>query len=270
MATKKSRSTAVAVQKPLPLAKVGEGALADAVGPSVELAKVLGAGGEFVSQEGVVRITGRGYATSGDVVPEAEIFYAKGSMPRSHGPWLGEADKVAWVDEATGLECIMMREHPEGFLRGFVGVPSTHPLFGWDHDAVPASLGIEVHGGLTYSRICDDGPNPRRRLITEYRRICHVVVGELPLQHATDHRAGQGQWWFGFDCNHIFDVVPSRVGDRQSLIGVGIEARYRDDGYVVREIRNLAAQLAAIRDGRPIPARDGPPLPPIGLEPSVG
>ncbi|WP_338468993.1 hypothetical protein V3I01_01080 [Sphingomonas sp. gentR] len=64
--------------------------------------------------------------------------------------------------------------------------------------------------------------------------------------------------------------MPSRVGDRQSLIGAGIDARYRDDGYVVREIRNLAAQLAAIRDGRPIPARDGPPLPPIGLKPSVG
>ncbi|WP_341209806.1 hypothetical protein [uncultured Sphingomonas sp.] len=113
-------------------------------------------------------------------------------------------------------------------------------------------------------------PNPRRRLITEYRRICHVVVGEVPLQHATDHRAGQGQWWFGFDCNRIYDVVPSRVGDRQSLMGSGIEVRYRDDGYVGREIRNLAAQLAAIRDGRPVPARNGPPLPPIGIEPRVG
>jgi hypothetical protein len=89
-------------------------------------------------------------------------------------------------------------------------------------------------------------------------------------RHASRTGRGQGQWWFGFDCNHIFDVVPSRVGDRQSLIGAGIDARYRDDGYVVREIRNLAAQLAAIRDGRPIPARDGPPLPPIGLKPSVG
>lgn len=270
MATKKTRSTAVAVQKPLPLAKVGDGVLADAVGPGVELAKVLGASGEFVSQEGVVRITGRSYATSDGVVPAAEIFYAKQGMPRAHGPWLGEADKVSWIDEATGLECIMLREHPDGYLRGFVGVPSTHPLFGWDHDAVPASLGIAVHGGLTYSRICDDGPDPRRRLITEYRRICHVVVGEVPLQHATDHRAGQGQWWFGFDCNRIYDVVPSRVGDRQSLMGSGIEARYRDDGYVVREIRNLAAQLAAIRDGRSVPARDGPPLPPIGIEPRVG
>lgn len=267
MATKKSRSTAVAVQKPLPLAKVGKDALADAVGSGVDLAKVSGAGGEFVSQDGVVRITGRGYATSGDVVPEAEIFYSKREMPRAHGPWLGEADKVAWVDEASGLECIMMREHPEGFLRGFVGVPSTHPLFGWDHDAVPASLGIEVHGGLTYSCICDDGPNPKRRLIKELRRICHVVVGEVPLQHATDHRAAGGQWWFGFDCNHVYDVVPGELRDRQSSGGGGIEARYRDDGYVVREIRNLAAQLAAIRDGRPVPARDGPPLPPIGLEP---
>lgn len=271
MAIKKAnRSTALAVSKPLPLAKGRDGALADAVGSSVDLSRVSGTGGEFVTQEGVVRVTGRGYATSDGVVPNADIFYAKPGMPRSHGPWLGEADKVAWVDEATGLECIMLREHPEGFLRGFVGVSSTHPLFGWNHDAVPASLGIEVHGGLTYSRICDDGPNPRRHLITEYRRICHVVVGEVPLQHATDHRAGGGQWWFGFDCDHIFDVVPNRVGDRQSLAGAGIDARYRDDGYVVREIRNLAAQLASIRDGRRVPPREGLPLPPIGLEPRGG
>ena len=265
-----NRSTALAVPKPLALAQVGERALVEAVGSSVDLSRVSGTDGEFVSQDGVVRITGRGYTTSGGVVPEADIFYAKQGMPRSHGPWLGEADKVAWVDKATGLECIMMREHPEGFLRGFVGVSSDHPLFGWDHDAVPASLGIEVHGGLTYSRICDDGPNPKRRLITELRRICHVVVGEVPLQHATNHRASPHQWWFGFDCNHVYDVVPSQVRDRQNSASAGIKAMYRDDGYVVREIHNLASQLAAIRDGRLIPARDGPPLPPIGLEPRIG
>jgi hypothetical protein len=44
-------------------------------------------------------------------------------------------------------------------------------------------------------------------------------------------------------------------------------AEYRDDAYVIREITNLAAQLKAIADGEPVPAREGPPLPPIGLEP---
>lgn len=64
--------------------------------------------------------------------------------------------------------------------------------------------------------------------------------------------------------------MPGESRDRQNSRGAGIEARYRHDGYVVREIRNLAAQLAAIRDGRPVPLRDGPPLPPIGLDPRIG
>jgi len=265
-----TRSTALAVPKSQVITGTGETTLATAIGRNVDPAKIAGAGGEIVRQDGVIRISGREYATSSGIVPAAEIYFAKDGMPREQGPWLGEADKVSWVDSATGLECIMLRDHPDGFLSGYVGVPEGHPLFGWDHGAVPADMGIDVHGGLTYSRICDDGPSPTLRLIREVRRICHVFVGSVPLTHATDHRVGEGQWWFGFDCNHVYDVVPSQVRNRRQSTGAGIEAVYRDDGYVVREIRNLASQFAAIRDGRPIPARDGPQLPPIGLGPRAG
>jgi hypothetical protein len=231
-----------------------------------------GTDGEIVSQDGVVRISGRDYSTTAGMVPAAEIYFAKDGMPDEEGPWLGEADKLAWVDPATGLECIMLRDHPNGFLSGYVGVPESHPLFGWDHEAVPSNLGIEVHGGLTYSRICGEGPSPQPRLITEVRRICHVVVvvGTAPLRHGSDHRVHEGQWWFGFDCNHLYDVVPGRKYDRPRFMGAETDAEYRDDGYVVREIRNLAAQLKAIQDGRPIPAREGPPLPPACLDPRAG
>lgn len=272
MAKKKTgtRSTALSVPKPQSLANVGQEALSTSIGRHVDPAKIAGAGGEIVRQEGVVRVRGRDYATSDGIVPAAEIYFAKDGMPREEGPWLGEADKVSWIDPATGLECIMLRDNPRGFLSGYVGVNEGHPLFGWDHRALAVDLGIEVHGGLTYSQICDDGPSPEPRLIRELQRICHVVVGEVPLRHATAHRAGDGQWWFGFDCDHMYDVVPGDVRDRRSSAKTGIDAEYRDDGYVVREIRNLAAQLAAIRDGRPVPPRDGPPLPPVGLKPSVG
>jgi hypothetical protein len=130
-------------------------------------------------------------------------------------------------------------------------------------------MGIEVHGGLTYSRACDDGPNPRRRLVSEVRRICHVIV-EARLEHATGHRAHPGQWWFGFQCDQVYDVVPGdRIGaDR--FMGAETHAEYRDDAYLVREVRNLAAQLRAIADGLPVPPRQGPPLPPIGLDPQRG
>lgn len=265
-----TRSTALAVPKPQAITGTGEAALATAIGRHADTAKITGSGGEIVRQEGVVRVSGREYVTSSGMVPAAEIYFAKDEMPREQGPWLGEADKVSWVDPATGLECIMLRDHPRGFLSGYVGVDDTHPLFGWDHQAVPAELGIEVHGGLTYSRICDDGPSPEPRLIRELRRICHVVVGQIPLQHGTDHRATPHQWWFGFSCDHVYDVVPGELRNSQPSAGAGIESRYRDDGYVAREIRNLAAQLAAIRDGLPVPARDGPPLLPVGLEPRAG
>lgn len=273
MARKKTAaggSTPLATLGPLPLAGTKPAALAAAIGSSEALAKMPGSGGEIARQDDVVRITGRDYVTSEGAVSAAEIYFAKDGMPRDEGPWLGEADKVSWIDPATHFECIMLRDHPDGFLSGYVGVPESHPLFGWDHKAVPSSLGIEVHGGLTYSHTCDEGPNPQRRLITEVRRICHVVVGSVPLTHATDHRVGGGQWWFGFDCNHLYDVVPGRLLDRQRFMGAETNAEYRDDGYVVREIRNLAAQLAAIRDSQPMSPRDGPPLPPLSLDPRNG
>lgn len=254
--------------------QTGESEITDAVaaatGSRVAVARLAGTGGEIVQDDDVIRVSGRDYATSAGTIPAAEIYFAKGDRPRADGPWLGEADKVAWIDPVTGYECIMLRDHPRGFLSGYVGVPAGHPLFGWRHHAVPSALGIEIHGGLSYSRICDDGPSPQRRLIREFRRICHVIVGVEPLRHATEHRAEDGQWWFGFDCDHVYDIVPGEGRDRAQFMGAETRAEYRDDGYVVREIRNLAAQLKAIADGRPMPSRDGPPLPPVGLEPRSG
>ncbi|WP_298814627.1 hypothetical protein [uncultured Sphingomonas sp.] len=263
-------STALATVKPRPITPATESTLAGVLGSDRALAKMPGTGGEVVSQEGVTRVTGRDYATGAATVPAAEIYFLDGAKPRGHGVWLGEADKVAWLDPVTGYECIMMRHSPDGFLSGYVGVPDGHPLFGWKHQAVPAELGIEVHGGLSYSRICQDGPSPQRRLVFEARRICHVVVGQAPLSHATEYRVHGDAWWFGFDCNHVYDVVPGRQRDRQRFMGAETGAEYRDDAYVVREILNLAAQLKAVADGRPVPRREGPPLPAIGLDPKRG
>ncbi|NLS27275.1 hypothetical protein S2M10_22700 [Sphingomonas sp. S2M10] len=267
--TRGGRSTALVQLHPQPLTGTEVAKIAAAVGSTEALGKMPGSGGEFVVQDGVARVTGRDYATTDAVVPAAEIYFDGESRPRYDGPWLGEADKVAWVDPDTGLECIMMRDRTDGFLSGYVGVPDSHPLFGWNHLAIPADLGIEVHGGLTFSHICDDGPSPDTRLIMEARRICHVGRGGASVTHATDHRVEEGQWWFGFDCNHIYDAVPGDYGSRRRFMGPEIAAEYREDGYVVREIRNLAAQLAAIRDGRQVPARMGPPLPPISLDPGA-
>ncbi len=175
---------------------------------------------------------------------------------------------MAWKDAATGYECIMLRERPGGYLRGFVGVEPGHPLYGFDHDAVPAELDVEVHGGLTYSAVCQDGPSPQRRLIYEVRRICHVPVGYVPVVNATNHRpAHDAAWWFGFGCNHVYDIVPNERLDRRRFLAHETGAAFRDEAYVYGQIVDLAAQFRAIADGAPKPPRTSAPPPPLGLDP---
>lgn len=222
---------------------------------------------------GVVLVTGRAYATRAGVVAAEEIFYDQAARPDGKGPWLGEADKVSWRDEASGYDCIMLRDTDDGFLSGYVGIPHDHPLWGWDDGAVPSDIGIEVHGGLTYSRLCEEGPSPARRLAVEARRICHVTLRPAvyhPVAHATDHRVEDPHaWWFGFSCDHAYDLIPRHAQVPSRPKSSELARTYRDDAYVVRETVALAAQLRAIADGDAAPQRDDQP-PPIGLDPRRG
>lgn len=142
------------------------------------------------------------------------------------GPWLTEPDKVQWLDEVTGLPCLIRRAHPElGFLCGYVGVPNTHPAYGKHYGQVNAS----VHGGLTFASRCNpDGD--------EETSICHVVEpGE-----------DDDVWWLGFDCGHAWDVAP---GTRHILASIGRAPSTSDDDvyrtfdYVKAEVLSLARQL---------------------------
>ncbi|WP_375382717.1 hypothetical protein [uncultured Sphingomonas sp.] len=226
------------------------------------------AGGEVVRDDEVIMVTGVDYLAHGVRLEAAEIFFDAGVRPKADGPWLGEADKVAWRDAATGYECIILRDTRRGLLCGYVGVPSSHPLYRFEDDAIPADLGVEVHGGVTYARMCQDGPSPERRVRYEARRICHVLVGYHPIGEATGYRVEDSHaWWFGFACDHVADMVPGDPGHARRGAALGVAQVYRDDAYVVGEVRNLAAQLRAIADGELAPARVGPPLPPASLDP---
>lgn len=282
MAKQPNKSTAlVAVNRRKPPAKRKAQSLATVaatadtlipiLGSELAVSKLLGNGGEVTREEGVILVTGRAYATRECVIPADEIYYNRSPGLNSDGRQLGEADKVSWRDEVTGYDCIMLRDTRHGFLSGYVGVPSDHPLWGWECEAVPPDLGICVHGGLTYSMICEDGPSPVRSLAEEARRICHVAFAAAlyhPTTQATENRVGDAHaWWFGFECNHAYDGMP---GDHLRRAGVKAGTTYRDDGYVAREVANLAAQLRAIADGIAAPPRAGPPPPPIGLDPNRG
>lgn len=232
--------------------------------------KLPGVGGDVRRDGPVTVVEGRGYAAGGAVVPEATVYFDADKRPEEDGPWRGEADKVSWRDEETGFECIIMRDGVGGFLGGYVGVGRDHPLFGYGIGALPNDVGIDVHGGITYARICDDaGPAPTRRVLREARRICHTVQERIEAEvvHATDHRAEAHQWWFGFTCDHAYDLRPGEAkrGQRRPP-DAEIGAIYRDDGYVLEEVRNLARQLKAIASGEPVPPPTGS-RPPIGLDP---
>jgi hypothetical protein len=155
------------------------------------------------------------------------------------GPWNTEEDHAVWVDPTTDLDC-MINRGSSGALCGYVGVPPSHPLHGKQYDDV----NVDVHGGLTYSRPCqEDG------------EICHVP------QEGREAEI----WWFGFDCAHSGDISPRMVADmrvlKERLRTEGKEKEaavfdekwdhvfkptYKDWAYVQQECTDLARQLAEV------------------------
>lgn len=69
----------------------------------------------------------------------------------------------------AGFKCEIKRHPRFGILCGYVGLAASHPAFDCDYDA----LDFDVHGGLTYGILHDDGLK-----------------------------------WFGFDCAHGGDLAP--------------------------------------------------------------
>lgn len=150
-------------------------------------------------------------------------FYDKSTW--GEGIWQREPDKVQWVDEATGLDCLLHRNHM-GAWCGYVGVAEGNPHFMKPYADVDAN----VHGGLTFADFCqphDDATG---------EGICHVAYEGRP----------ERVWWLGFDCGHAFDLAP---GMRAQLRELGhtsmhrVREVYRDIYFATSEVTQLAQQL---------------------------
>ena len=131
------------------------------------------------------------------------------------GPWMDEPDKLVWRDEATGMDCMIVRG-PSGSLCGYVAVTPDHQFYEHDYYDVP----VDVHGGLTYANPCGDV-------------ICHVP----------DDPESDDVWWFGFDTAHYGDHCPAF-----GLMGGAFKTEkpyetYKNIDYVKTECKNLARQL---------------------------
>lgn len=129
----------------------------------------------------------------------------KSSWPA--GPWMNEPDQATWTDEATRLECAVLRMESSGHLCGYVKVPKGHPLYRKHYSQAVRKAAFFVHGSLTFSG---------------------TLRSDLP------------GWWFGFDCAHSGDFCPGR-----GLHVFGCPEAYKDFAFAVAECRELAAQLAA-------------------------
>lgn len=157
-------------------------------------------------------------------------FIDKSTWP--DGEWKAEPDKLQWEDKATGLPCLLRRNR-SGILCGYVGVTEGHPLFSVEYSQCPKSCGeeycshtpestLDVHGGLTYSDFCvDEGKE---------HGICHIPSAGEP----------ERVYWFGFDCNHSGDRIPSyqRFSSATEV--------YRNIGYVRDQCAQLTVQLKAL------------------------
>jgi len=128
-----------------------------------------------------------------------------------------EGDKREFED--SGYHCLIVRNPEAGYLSGFVGIPRTHSLYGFEFGEVDD---IRAHVGLEFS-----GPSPG---------------------------TGQEQperWYFGFECNHLGDLW---LKDLMSLdpvsLGLKRSSSYKTMDYVEHEVRGLAQQLKVVEHRR--------------------
>lgn len=205
----------------------------------------------------------------GEILADA-AFRVGERHPGGDGPWKMEADKIAWTDPATGMDCIIRRAPYGGYLCGYVAVPLGHPLFGFEGEAL-AALGIRPHGGVDHGAPCEE-------LVPEPYSVCHVSERSKARRRkraraaeaATD-RSHDDAWWFGFSCDKPGDLQPTRPDAPASVRAskVGLRSVYRDENYVLAHVVDLAAQLHAIGHGLDLPAPSAPAAPPCGLDPDT-
>ena len=200
--------------------------------------------------DGLQNLAPISYSIGPQTITALQVYQNPGRKPESEGPWTTEGDKIAWVDEGTGLGCIILRQE-DGTLSGYVGVGSEHPLFGFAPDAVPLDIATHVHGGLTYGKECEVNRSELRakgKPRQERYTICHVtrtrwVQDVESVQTTRDEFPHEDLWWLGFDTNHVGDHIPNDPYHTPRKSDV-----YRDEGYVYGHCVALARRLKAVGD----------------------
>jgi|SRR6186713_1947857 len=151
-------------------------------------------------------MNGLDLAKENGLITAAAYVIDKSKWPR--GLWDDELDYLEWTDEATGLPCRMIRNDHGGFWLGYVAVTADHPYFQKEYGS-EGPISLDVHVELTFSGGFPDRPD--------------------------------SQWWFGFDCGHLWDCKPGR-SDEAVFFERGRQS-YCTQDYVKSEVTKLACQL---------------------------
>ena len=128
-----------------------------------------------------------------------------------------------WVTKAGYRAKIILNGYKDNrWYCGYVEVPTEHPLYGLAYsDKMPAGYSLP-----------EKTPIGKRGIISV---MCVVDLSAPSIDvffdvHGSITYSGSmgksGEWWFGFDCNHVYDTIESC-----------------DEAYVKRECESLARQL---------------------------
>jgi len=124
-------------------------------------------------------------------------------------PWKTEPNRLAFQDEDSGYECLILRT-PFGSWNGYVLLPRSHKFFGKESDD-EIFCDIKVHGGITFA-------------------------GGHPLF----------EFAIGFDCSHLEDLCPIELSFPKSsavLSQFEMKKIYRTMDFAKAECISLARQL---------------------------
>ena len=160
--------------------------------------------------------------------------------------------------EHAGYKCVVVFQ-AMGHRCGYVGIPSTHPLYKKTYDKhleIKKSdiEGREVSGIFPLLMACMEDDE---RIRIEAFFQCHGGITYSSGGKGSKYPIESDLWWFGFDCNHAGDkkdlqLAYERFPDmRESLKWqMDFESRYpneddvlRTEEYVADECKRLAEQL---------------------------
>jgi hypothetical protein len=119
------------------------------------------------------------------------------------GEWQYEPDRVWYIDEDSGLYCLIMRQPYLGSLSGYIAVPKEHP---W-HQQNDIPIAGLVHGGITYT-------NSNKLYLQHFLSNGSKFVGPLIESYSDTGLLlwDPTLWLIGFDCCHYSDMMPAIDG----------------------------------------------------------